>query len=149
MTARVCAALRLRLGLIATIVMCVSLWSEAAAAGTLTLTWDPNTEPDIAGYMLSIGLASRQYTTTVDIGNQTTYVFTEPDPSKIYYFAVRAYNTSRQMSPYSLEVQSVPSGLPLPTVTTGTASSVSATGAVLSGSANPMGVTSTGYFQYG
>jgi hypothetical protein len=147
MTARVCAALALRRGFVVTIVMCASLWSRPAAAGTLTLTWDANTEPNLAGYILSVGVAPGQYTSTVDVGNTTTYVFTEPDPTLTYYFAVRAYNTSRQMSPYSLEVNSAPA--PLPVVTTGAASSVTANGAVLSGSANPMGLSSSGYFEYG
>jgi PA14 domain/K319L-like, PKD domain len=81
-------------------------------AGTVTLAWDPNTEPDIAGYLLSYGTASGQYTTTLDVGNVTTYLFSEPNPSVRYYLALRAYNTGGAISAYSNEVFTTP-GSPL------------------------------------
>src|SRR5262245_39249528 len=117
MTAWVCAARRLRLGFVVTVALCASLWSRPAAAGTSTLTWDANTEPNLAGYKLSIGVVPGQYTSTVDVGTQTSYLFTEPDPTVKYYFAVRAYNASGLFSSYSPEVQSTPpSSLPAASV---------------------------------
>jgi FG-GAP-like repeat len=72
----------------------------------LTLAWDRNPEPNIAGYVVSIGTQSGQYTTNIDVGNVTTRTVTLAVGSR-YYFAVRAYNTSRQFSPYSNEIQQV------------------------------------------
>jgi len=72
----------------------------------LTLEWDPNPEPNIAGYVVSIGVQSRQYTTNIDVGKVTIRTIQLAAGSR-YYFAVRAYNTSLQFSPYSDEVQQV------------------------------------------
>jgi hypothetical protein len=69
-----------------------------------TLEWDPNNEPDLAGYKLYYGLASGSYETTIDVGNQTTYTITDLDVGEIYYIAATAYNTSGLESGYSNEV---------------------------------------------
>jgi len=120
----------------------------AAEGGTLTVTWDANTEPDLAGYLLSIGTLPGQYTSTIDVGRQTSYQFAEPDSSVAYYFAVRAYNSSGMIGQYSTEVRSTPL-VALPTVTTGAASAVSVNGATLNGVADPSGTPTSGYFDYG
>jgi len=69
-----------------------------------TLEWDPNSEPDLAGYKLHYGMASGSYVTTVDVGNQTTYTLTDLDVGETYYIAATAYNTSGLESGYSNEV---------------------------------------------
>src|SRR5262249_7514014 len=71
-------------------------------AATVTATWDANTEPDIAGYALSYGTASGVYTTTIDVGNVTTYQVTLAPGT--YYFALQAYDTGGLTSAYSNEV---------------------------------------------
>jgi hypothetical protein len=37
-------------------------------AATVTAMWNPNPEPNIAGYKVSYGTTSGSYTTTVDVG---------------------------------------------------------------------------------
>ena len=69
-----------------------------------TLEWDPNTEPDLAGYKLYYGLSSGDYQYSVDVGNQTTYTITDLEASKTYYIAATAYNTTGLESSYSNEV---------------------------------------------
>ena len=59
-------------------------------AATATASWDPNPEPDIAGYKLSYGTATGVYTTTVDVGNVTSYVRTGLTPATRYFFVVQA-----------------------------------------------------------
>jgi hypothetical protein len=82
----------------------VCLLAPSLEARTLTLVWDPNTEPDIAGYLLSYGTVSGQYTSTIDLGNVTSYVFSEPNPLLRYFVALRAYNRVGAVSPYSAEL---------------------------------------------
>src|SRR5437870_8240771 len=72
-------------------------------AATATASWDPNPEPDIAGYKLSYGTAPGTYTTTIDVGNVTTWPLTLSDGQR-YYFIVQAYNASGVTSPPSAEV---------------------------------------------
>jgi hypothetical protein len=86
----------------------VRLLVQPAEAATVTLVWDPNTESDLAGYLLSYGTASGQYTTTIDVGNVTTYIFEEPNPSVRYYLALRAYDAEGLISPYSNEAVTTP-----------------------------------------
>jgi hypothetical protein len=80
-------------------------------AATITATWNPNPEPNIAGYQLSYGTTSGSYATTIDVGKVTSTAVTLAD-STTYFFAVRAYNTAGLIGPYSAEAS----------VTTGTAS---------------------------
>jgi IPT/TIG domain/FG-GAP-like repeat len=87
------------------------LLSSAAQlrAATVTASWNPNPETNIAGYKLSYGTSSGSYTTTVDVGKVTSTVVTVNDATK-YYFAVRAYNTAGIVSAYSTEVSVMSSG---------------------------------------
>jgi hypothetical protein len=88
----------------------------ASDAATLSAEWNPNSEPDLAGYVLSYGSSSGHYTTTIDVGNRTTYSLSL-DAGQTYYFAVQAYNADGVISPYSSEVAyAIPpsNGLPVP-----------------------------------
>jgi hypothetical protein len=76
----------------------------AATVTKATLEWDPNSEPDLAGYKLHYGPASRSYDTVIDVGNQTTYTLTGLEVGETYYIAATAYNTSGLESGYSNEV---------------------------------------------
>jgi hypothetical protein len=79
--------------------------SAIEAQTVVTLAWDANTEPDLAGYEVSYGTQSGVYSTTVDVGNVTSRAFTLTS-GVVYYFAVKAYNSAspRLYSPYSTEV---------------------------------------------
>jgi len=82
--------------------------AAVAESAVVTLAWNPNPETDIAGYALSYGTTSGQLTTMIDVGNTTTYAFAIPDPTKVYYLALRAYNTRGLFSPFSNEVATTP-----------------------------------------
>ena len=75
----------------------------AGGTNSVSLSWDANTEPDLAGYKLYYGGASGNYTASVDVGDVTTYVFTRQAMTP-YYFAVTAYNSDGRESDYSNEV---------------------------------------------
>jgi hypothetical protein len=75
-----------------------------AQAATVQVTWNPNTEPDLAGYKLYHGTASGQYGEPVDVGNVTGHVMEiTPQHGATYYFALTAYDTSGNESGYSDE----------------------------------------------
>jgi hypothetical protein len=78
--------------------------ARAANAATVTLQWDSNRESDIAGYIVAYGTQSGQLNNTVDVGNHTSYQFTNLEAGRPYFFAVRAYNTAGGMSAFSAEV---------------------------------------------
>jgi hypothetical protein len=75
----------------------------------VSLTWDENSETDIAGYRLYYGSVSGQYDYVVDVGNQTNYTLNGLRAGQTYYIAATAYNTSGYESDYSNEVNTVPS----------------------------------------
>jgi hypothetical protein len=76
----------------------------AGGAQGQTLQWDPSPDSTVAGYTVSIGNKPGVYTTTVDVGKQTSYALQNLDASLNYYFAVRAYNAQGLFSSYSNEV---------------------------------------------
>lgn len=76
-----------------------------ADAGTVVkVSWDANTEPDLAGYKVYYGQKSRQYDHVVDVGNITEYEVGNLLPGQTYYFAVTAYDTAGNESAPSEEV---------------------------------------------
>jgi hypothetical protein len=93
--------------------MLLVLLCAGPAESAVTLAWDPNPEGDIAGYVISYGTSSRQYTTSIDVGDTTTFVFAQPDPTKVYFLAVQAYNDAGLRSPFSNEVSTSAASRPL------------------------------------
>ena len=78
---------------------------------SVNLAWDHNSEPDIAGYHVLLGVASGQYTQTIDAGPATTATIPDLAAGTNYFFAVTAYNTSGFESLPSSELSySVPGG---------------------------------------
>jgi len=74
---------------------------------SVTLAWDANTEPDLAGYWLYGGTSSGVFTANRNLGllqpsfgNTITYTISDL-PYGAYYFAVKAYNSSNIFSDYS------------------------------------------------
>jgi len=51
----------------------VLFYSNLVSAAQVTLAWDANTEPDLAGYMIYYGFATGVYDYVVDVGDQTTF----------------------------------------------------------------------------
>lgn len=75
-----------------------------APAAAVTLAWDPNTEPDLAGYRLYRGTASGFYSAPVDLGIATRYELSDLELGTTYYFALSALNASGLESAKSAEV---------------------------------------------
>ena len=70
----------------------------AAQTTSITIAWDANTEPDVAGYVVSWGTKEGVYTASADAGNVTQWTFTGANPDQRYYFVVQAYTTERVFS---------------------------------------------------
>jgi hypothetical protein len=78
--------------------------SLPVGAAQVTLAWDPNQEPDLAGYNVYWGPASRDYPHRADVGTSTSFVISGVEEGRIYYFAVTAYDTDGSESTYSIEL---------------------------------------------
>ena len=89
--------------LVAIVVLLLALGSPLYA-GEVTLAWDPNTEPDLAGYIVHYGSQSGIYSNRIDVGNRTSWAVTGLADGRTYYFAVQAYNAAGVLSPMSAEV---------------------------------------------
>jgi fibronectin type 3 domain-containing protein len=88
------------------VALLISVWARAEQ---VTLAWDANTEPDLAGYKVHYGTASGSYTSSVDVHKVTTAVVTGLTAGQTYYLAVTAYNAANNQSGYSNQVSySVP-----------------------------------------
>ena len=74
-----------------------------AFSGDVSLEWDPNIEPYLAGYKMYYGTSSNGYTCTVDVGNHTTCTISGLEEGNTYYFAATAYDLFGNESDYSNE----------------------------------------------
>ena len=97
---------RLRAALVAT--GALAMIFVAAVTGTqaanVTLAWDSNAEPDLAGYNVYYGTTSRNYPNSVDVGLVNSHEVTGLVPGQTYYFAVTAYDSQGNESAYSNEI---------------------------------------------
>lgn len=82
----------------------VLLASVSARANTVTIAWDPNSEPDLAGYVVLYGTTSGQYVSTIDVGTLTTWTLSSGEAGRTYYFTVQAYNALGQRSARAAEI---------------------------------------------
>jgi hypothetical protein len=99
--------IQLRVFLISSVLSLLVLFSFLTGpvhAAQVTLAWDRNTEPDVAGYRIYYGLASDQYSNRIDVGNQTNYTVASLADGKTYYFAATAYDRYGDESDFSDEV---------------------------------------------
>jgi len=90
-----------------------------AWAADVTLSWDPNVEPELAGYRIYYGTTSGSYSVQIDVYNATKYKVTGLMAGKTYYFTATAYDTSGCESGYSSQViYSVPNANVAPSTPT-------------------------------
>ncbi len=70
----------------------------------VTLAWNPNSESDLAGYKVHYGNSSGNYSSNVDVGNQTGYTISNLVVNDTYFIATTAYDINGNESSYSNEV---------------------------------------------
>ena len=78
--------------------------SAAGQTATVRLEWDPNSDASLAGYIVYVGNASGSYQEQYDAGLQTSFVYTNAVPGRLYFFSVAAYALGPQVGPRSDEV---------------------------------------------
>jgi hypothetical protein len=71
---------------------------------SVTLAWDPNPEPTVAGYVIYVGNESGRYQEQFDVGPVTSFAYMNPVPGRPYFFAVAAYESRESIGPRSEEV---------------------------------------------
>jgi hypothetical protein len=78
-------------------------FSSGAAPLSLRFAWTQNTEPNLAGYKVYWGPASRSYTNSVVLGKVGTYTLSNL-PNAPLYFALSAFNSDNMESAFSAEL---------------------------------------------
>jgi PKD repeat protein len=68
-------------------------YSAYARAGQVSLAWNASMTSGVAGYQLSYGPSSGNYTSNLDVGNKTSYTLTGLQDGKKYYIAAKAYKS--------------------------------------------------------
>ncbi len=98
--------------------------SLGEAAQSVKLAWDPNSEPNIAGYVLRYGTTRGKPCQIIDVGKATTAAVSNLACGTTYFFTVTARNTFGLESPPSNEVSytTAPRGAHKLTVINGTGS---------------------------
>jgi len=102
------------LGLILVLIAVAALFDflgkTSEPSGTATLTWNANSEPDLAGYKIYYGTVPRTedcppggYPNKVDVGKVTSYTINQLVKGQKYYFSITSYDTSQNESCFSEE----------------------------------------------
>ena len=77
---------------------------QSAQTAQVTLAWDPNSEPNLLGYIVHYGTVSRNYQVHMEVGNNTQATISNLQDGGTYYIAVTALDSSANESGYSNEV---------------------------------------------
>lgn len=91
------------------IILLAAASAHPAQASEVTFSWLPNSETDLAGYILSYGATSGDYTGTVDVGlpdvmdGRCLYTLTDA-PDGMTYYALQARDSAGNLSDYSDEL---------------------------------------------
>jgi Fibronectin type III domain./FG-GAP repeat. len=93
--------LRTRISLALCVVL---LAATAASAQTVNLAWDASTDTSVTGYVVKWGTRAGNYTSSIDVGNRTTWTVNGLTTDQKYYFVVTSYAGSGLSSGPSNEV---------------------------------------------
>ena len=77
--------------------------ATAPAGQSVTLVWNANTDPNVAGCNVYYGVSSGDYTSMVNAGNATNTTVSGLVAGVTYYFAATAYDSAGAQSGYSTE----------------------------------------------
>lgn len=98
------------LSLVLLLALSAPLSGLAVGSSSVSVAWDRNAEADVTSYRIYYGLASRQYSSSINAGNVTAVVVPGLSTGVPYFFAVTALDATGLESDYSSEVVVAPSG---------------------------------------
>jgi hypothetical protein len=106
--------------MLATLILAVALSPVAfptlhasISVGSVTLAWDANDEPDVAGYRIYYGQPEGSFDQSVDVGNVTTASIENLMEGRVYSFHATCYNSAGLESAPSNAVEyAVPTTVP-------------------------------------
>ena len=90
--------------LLASLLLLFPLTAQTVYAAQIRVGWHASPDPDVAGYRIYYGLASRTYSYVVDVGLHTSCVIAGLNAEKDYFFAAKSCNTSGIESDLSEEI---------------------------------------------
>ena len=70
----------------------LTMMFAASCAFSAELTWQPNTDEDLQGYLVYYGKESGEYSRSIDVGNVTEYTIDDLDEGETYFFIITAYD---------------------------------------------------------
>lgn len=91
----------------------LTMAARSAAADTLTVMWDPSPDSSVAGYLVYVGTQSGVYGSAYDVGNTTSFRYSNATAGQSYYFAVAAYFPGPVIGTKSTEVSGSSNGAPV------------------------------------
>jgi hypothetical protein len=81
--------------------------SAARADQSVTLTWNPSSSSDLAGYMVLSSSDGTNYVNQMDAGTNTVWSVTGLQDGTTNYFEVEAYDVNHNASPPSNPVECI------------------------------------------
>ncbi len=105
--------------LLSLIMAAAILYPVQLLAVSIEVSWNANTETDLAGYKVYYGTQSGTYASTLNTGKTTTATIDNLQTGKTYYVTMSAYDTSGNESEKSAEVSI---SIPVPDTTPPTGS---------------------------
>ncbi len=99
--------------------ICFCCLFGVAFAGSATVSWQPNSEPDLKGYNVYVGTASRTYGTPFYVDKaQTSHTFANLSEGT-YYFCVTAVDLAGNESGFSQEASKMIQDIIAPSIPQG------------------------------
>ncbi|MBI2591851.1 MAG: fibronectin type III domain-containing protein [Candidatus Brennerbacteria bacterium] len=115
------------------------IFTPVAFAATANLSWNANTEPDLAGYKIYYGTSARTsscppggYPDSVNAGNVTSFAVPNLTDGATYFFSITAYDITGNESCFSGEASKTFAPAVQQTTTVSTTSSIATSSAVVS-----------------
>lgn len=94
---------------------CLLFLPTAVFTASIQVSWLPNTESDLGGYMVYCGTQPGVYTNSFNTGYATSFLLSGAQSGATYYIAVAAYDLNQKFSPLSVEKSVI---VPAPAVPT-------------------------------
>jgi Fibronectin type III domain len=83
------------IGFSALLAVSLALAAPAHASQSVSIAWNAESDPNVAGYAVYLGATNGTYTSRFDVGTNTQITVSSLGEGQTYYFAVAAYDSAR------------------------------------------------------